>query len=88
MARVINGLPSRSAIRARPGIPSTQRAARALHRVAFAALSALLGTFVAVYPLLRLGHLGPVPEGQAVEIAFGLAAGFLATVVLLLEGRG
>lgn len=56
-----------------------------LRRVLLAALQSLLAAFVLAYPLLRLGYLGPVPDGHALEAAGGLAAGMLALVVFMLE---
>lgn len=70
-----------------PGIPSSRGAARVLHHAVLGALVALLGAFVAAYPLLRLGYLGPIPEGYVLETGFGIATGLLATVSFLLETR-
>lgn len=58
-----------------------------LHRVLLAALQCLLVVFVLAYPLLRLGYLGPVPDGHALEAAGGLATGMLALAVFVLERK-
>lgn len=63
-----------------------RRAVRALHAGVLAALAVLLGAFVAGYPLLRLGLLGPVPEGYAIEMAVAVPAAVLGALALLLEG--
>lgn len=76
-----------SRTKAVPGIPSPQGAARVLYRAALGALVALLGAFVGAYPLLRLGYLGPTPEGYALETGFGIVTGLLATISFLLETR-
>lgn len=70
-----------------PGIPSSRGAARVLHRAALGALVALLGAFTGAYPLLRLGYLGPMPEGYVLEMGFGIATGLLAAVAYFLETR-
>lgn len=87
MERVNNTSSWWSRIDGHPGIPSSREAARVLHRAALGALVALLGLFVGVYPLLRLGYLGPIPEGYALEMGFGIVTGLLATVSFLLETR-
>lgn len=69
------------------GIPSSRKAGRALQRAALGALVALLGAFLGAYPLLRLGYLGPIPDGYALETGFAIVTGLLATVSFLLETR-
>lgn len=78
---------------ARPARHAVRRARsgalrRRLHHGLLAALQGLLAVFVAGYPFLRLGLLGPVPEGYALEAAGGMAAGILALVLFVLERKG
>lgn len=87
MGRVNNISSWRSRADGHPGMPSPRGAGRVLHRAAVGALVALLGAFTGAYPLLRLGYLGPMPEGYALEMGLGIATGLLAAVAFCLETR-
>lgn len=62
------------------------RIRRVLHHGTLAVLLAILAGFVSTYPLLRLGYVGPVPEGYAMEAALGMICALLGAALCLLEG--
>lgn len=88
MEQVITGNTANTARRARRAHPRVRPGIlrRPLRRGLLAALQGLLAVFVAGYPFLRLGLLGPVPEGHALEAAGGVVAGMLALALFVLEG--